>query len=42
MTYYNPHSAIVLKMESGKTYVLSGRDPAETAALYQQILEHIG
>ena len=42
MTYYNPRSAIVLKMESGKTYVLSGRDPAETAALYQQILEHIG
>lgn len=42
MTYYNPHSAIVLKMESGKTYVLSGRDPVETAALYQQILEHIG
>ena len=42
MTYYNSHSAIVLKMESGKTYVLSGRDPAETAALYQQILEHIG
>lgn len=42
MTYYNPQSAIVLKMESGKTYVLSGRDPVETAALYQQILEHIG
>ena len=42
MTYYNPRSAIVLKTESGKTYVLSGRDPAETAALYQQILEHIG
>lgn len=42
MTYYNPKSAIVLKMDTGKTYVLSGRDPAETAALYQQILEHIG
>ena len=42
MTYYNPKSAIVLKTDTGKTYVLSGRDPAETAALYQQILEHIG
>lgn len=42
MTYYNPHSAIVLKTDTDKVYVLSGRDPAETAALYQQILEHIG
>ncbi len=42
MTYYNPHSAIVLKTDTGKVYVLSGKDPAETAALYQQILEHIG
>lgn len=41
MTYYNPQSAIVLKTDTGKTYVLSGRDPVETAAIYRQILEHI-
>lgn len=42
MTYYNPQSAIVLKTDTGKTYVLSGRDPEETAAIYGQILERIG
>lgn len=42
MTYYNPKSAIVLKTDTGKTYVLSGRDPEETAAIYGQILERIG
>ena len=41
MTYYNPKSVIVLKMDTGKTYVLSGRDPEETAAIYEQILERI-
>ena len=42
MTYYNPQSAIVLKTDTGKTYVLSGKDPAETAAIYRQLLTHIG
>ena len=41
MTYYNPQSAIVLKTDTGKTYVLSGKDPEETAAIYEQILERI-
>lgn len=41
MTYYNPHSAIVLKTAAGKTYVLSGRDPAETQSLYENILAHL-
>ena len=41
MTYYNPHSAIVLKTATGKTYVLSGRDPAETQSLYENILAHL-
>ena len=42
MTYYNPQSAIVLKTDTDKTYVLSGKDPAETAAIYRQLLTHIG
>lgn len=42
MTYYNPQSAIVLKTDTGKTYVLSGKDPTETAAIYRQLLTHIG
>lgn len=42
MTYYDPHSAIVLKTAKGTTYVLSGKDFPETQALYRQILEHMG
>lgn len=42
MTYYNPQSAIVLKTDTDKTYVLSGKDPAETATIYRQLLTHIG
>ena len=41
MTYYNPQSAIILKTAGGQTYVLSGENPARTAALYQQLLAHI-
>lgn len=41
MTYYRPGSAIVLKTAKGQTYVLSGKDPQQTQALYRQILEHI-
>ena len=41
MTYYRPGSAIVLKTVKGQTYVLSGKDPQQTQALYRQILEHI-
>lgn len=41
MTYYRPGSAIVLKTTKGQTYVLSGKDPQQTQALYRQILEHI-
>ena len=40
MTYTNPHSGIILKTTDGHTYVLSGKDPAETEALYKQILAH--
>lgn len=42
MTYYDPHSAIVLKTTKGTTYVLSGKDFTQTQALYQQILGHTG
>ena len=41
MTYYRPGSAIVLKTAKGQTYVLSGKNPQQTQALYRQILEHI-
>ena len=42
MTYYDPHSAIVLKTVKGTVYVLSGKDFAETQAIYQELLEHTG
>ena len=42
MTYYDPHSAIVLKTVKGSVYVLSGKDFAETQAIYQELLEHTG
>ena len=42
MTYYDPHSAVVLKTTKGTTYVLSGKDYMETQALYQQIRAHTG
>lgn len=41
MTYYRPGGAIVLKTAKGQTYVLSGKNPQQTQALYRQILEHI-
>ncbi len=40
-TYYDPQSALVLRTMK-KTYVLSGKDPEETLALYQTLLERIG
>ncbi len=39
-TYYDPNSAVVLTTMK-QTYVLSGKTPAETQALYQQLLEHV-
>ena len=41
MTYYDPHSAIVLDTTDGITYVLSGKDYTETQAIYQELLERI-
>ncbi len=39
-TYYRPESAVILTSMK-KTYVLSGKNPEETQALYRQLLEHI-
>lgn len=36
-TYYNPEACVVLQV-GGKTLVLSGRDKAETQAIYQELL----
>lgn len=36
-TYYNPEACVVLQV-GGKTLVLSGRDRAETQAIYQELL----
>lgn len=41
-TYYDPDSAIVLTMKDGAIVVLSGKNPGETEAIYQSILERIG
>ncbi len=40
-TYYDPQSAVVLTTMK-ETYVLSGKDPEATMALYQTLLERIG
>ena len=37
-TYYNPQACVVLKV-NGKTLVLSGKDAAETQAIYRQLLD---
>ena len=37
-TYYNPEACVVMKV-NGKTLVLSGKDAAETQAIYHQLLE---
>ena len=37
-TYYHPEACVVLKV-NGKTLVLSGKDAAETQAIYQQLLD---
>lgn len=39
-TYYRPDACIVITAGE-KTYVLSGRDPAETQALYQELASHV-
>lgn len=41
-TYYDPDSAIVLTMKDGATVVLSGKNPGETEAVYQELLKRIG
>ena len=40
-TYYNPHSAIVVKTTTGQTLVLSGKNPKETEEIYGEILERM-
>ena len=40
-TYYNPEACVVLRV-NGKTLVLSGRDKAETQAIYQELLAKTG
>lgn len=40
-TYYRPDACIVVTSE-GRTLVFSGRDAAETQALYQELLNRIG
>lgn len=40
-TYYNPHSAIVVKTTTGQTLVLSGKNPKETEKIYGEILERM-
>lgn len=40
-TYYNPEACVVLQV-GGKTLVLSGRDKAETQAIYQELLAKTG
>ena len=37
-TYYKPEACVVMKV-NGKTLVLSGKDAAETQAIYRQLLE---
>ena len=41
-TYYDPDSAIVLTMRDGSTVVLSGKDPAQTEEIYQELLKRMG
>lgn len=38
-TYYRPQACVILTVD-GKTLVLSGKDAAETQAIYRQLLEH--
>ena len=40
-TYYNPHSAIVVKTTTGQTLVLSGKNPKETEEIYGEILKRM-
>ena len=37
-TYYKPEACVVMQV-NGKTLVLSGKDAAETQAIYQQLLD---